>query len=156
MRLPLPRSHGFDAETACAALIGERAVGEAVAQHPAAAFQRRTNGLLDMVGPRCGEQQDLGARSPAIVIPAEQQLTNLLGAFAPARLARDEDVDSALLERFGEGSDLGRFANPLPAFEGNELASRIHAIPTSDLSPSQMRVKNPALPTSSPATSGVT
>ena len=60
----------------------------------------------------------------------------------------------ALAQRLGERLHLRRLADPLPAFEADEPAARAHAIPNSDLRPSQMRPKKPASPTSSPATSG--
>ena len=78
------------------------------------------------------------------------------GAFAAARLTRLDDVDAVGTDGVGEGDDLGRLADPLPAFEADEFPAVAHAIPMSDLRPSQMRPKKPALPTSSPATSGTT
>ena len=66
------RAHRFNAKTARAALIGERAVDEAVGEHPLSALERRADGLVDMIGPRRGEQQRFGLRSPAILLAAQQ------------------------------------------------------------------------------------
>ena len=73
-----------------------------------------------MVGPRRGEQQRLGLRRSTILLAGQQQLADLLRAFAAARLARDDQVDSPPLQRLGQRGDLGRLADPLPAFEGDE------------------------------------
>ena len=66
---PMPNAliaaHRLDAKAARAALIGERAVDEAVGQHPAALLQRRTDRLIDMVRAGRGEQQSLGLGAPA-------------------------------------------------------------------------------------------
>ena len=78
-----------------AALIGKRAVDEAVGKHPVARLQRRTDRLVDMVGARGREQQSFGLGAPAGFVAAQQQLADALGAFASARLARHDDVDPA-------------------------------------------------------------
>ena len=70
------------------ALIGDRAVDEAIAHHPRAPRQRRPDGARDMIGARGGEQQCLGARVPAIVAAFQQQRADRLGAGAAAGLAR--------------------------------------------------------------------
>src|SRR5205085_3332236 len=89
-----------------------------------------------------------------VVTAAKKQLADFLRAFAAAGLARDDDVKSASAKRLGERLDLRRLADPLSALEADELAAQRHAIPNSDLRLAQMRPKKPALPTSSPATSG--
>ena len=61
----IDRAHRLDAETARAALIGERAVDEAVAKHPLALVERRADGLVDMVGAGGREQQRLGLARPS-------------------------------------------------------------------------------------------
>src|SRR5690242_9498019 len=142
----------LDPETARSALVGQRAVDEAVAQDPAATLESRANRLLDMVRPRGGEEQRLGSRPPSFVGSSQQQLTDLLASFAPTGLAGHEDVDSATPKRIGQGLHLRGLAGPFPALEGDEAPAGRHAIPMSCLRPSQMRPKKPARPTSSPAT----
>src|SRR5204863_484740 len=73
-----------------------------------------------------------------------------------AWFARDDDVKATRAQRVGECIHLRRLADPFPTLEADELPARRHAIPNSDLRPIQMRPKKPALPTSSPATSGTT
>ena len=76
---------------------------------------------------------------------------------AAARLAGVDDVDAARPQRCGQRRQLGRFADPLPAFERDEAAGHgRHAAPNRLFRPVQMRPKKPASPTAVSATSGVT
>jgi len=109
-----------------------------------------------VVGTGRREQQRFRLRSPTLLGPGQEQFANSFGALASAWFAGDDDLQTALGQSFGEGPDLSGLADPFPAFEGDELSAFAHAIPNSDLRPSQMRPKKPALPTSSPATSGTT
>src|SRR5207249_4639327 len=111
-------------------------------------------GLFDMVGACRGKQQRFGPRPPAGRVAGKQQLANRFGPGAAARFSCDNDVDPAGFQCLGERAELRRLADPLPAFEADEFPAFAHAMPMSDLSPSQMRPKKPALPTSSPATNG--
>jgi DNA polymerase III delta prime subunit len=61
------RADRFDSEAAGAALIGQRAVDEAVAQYPAAAFQSRANRFLHVVRPGGGEEQSFSPRPPSFL-----------------------------------------------------------------------------------------
>ena len=110
---------------------------------PLAPLQGGANGLLDMIRACGGEEQGFRSSAPAVVGAAQQQLADALRALAAAGLARDEHVKAALGQRFGKRLHLRRLADPLPAFERDELAAA-HAMPNSDLSPSHTRVKNPA------------
>ena len=76
-------------EASSADLVSEGTVDEPVGNDPFAGFERGLNGLLDMVRARRGEQQGLRLRSPAVLIAAQQQLTDRFGAAAPAGLASD-------------------------------------------------------------------
>src|SRR4051812_9246320 len=148
------------AEAAGATLICERAVDEAVGQHPAPFVERRTDRLFHMIGPRGGKQQGFRLRSPPRFLALQEQLSHCLSTAAPAWFARDETADAARLERRGERFDLRGLADPFPAFEADEASTfcpfGAHAMPSSCLRPIQMRPKKPALPTSSPATRGTT
>ena len=77
---------------------------------------------------------------------------------ASAGLARHDHLDAARPQRLGQRVELGRLADPFPAFEADEPPPVIsaHAIPSNCLSPIQARAKKPASPTASAATSGIT
>src|SRR3954447_3999660 len=109
-----------------------------------------------MVRPRCREQEGFGLCAPSIIGTAEEEFTDLLRAVAATRFSSDKYVQATRPQRLGERLHLRRLADPLPAFQADEPAPRRHAIPNSDFRPTQMRPKKPALPTSSPATSGTT
>ena len=147
--------HGVEAEPAGDALICERAVDEAVAQHPFPGVQGRADDLVQMVGARGGEEQGFRFRAPAFVRAVEQEAADRLGAGAAARLARGHQINAACLKGRGQRLQLRRFANPLAPFEGDEAASR-HAAPNRLFRPYQMRPKKPASPTSVSAASGIT
>ncbi len=123
-----------------------------------ARVERWPDRLADVIGAGRGEQESLRLRPVAIVLSAQEKLANGLGAVASARLAGEDHSDSALAQGRRERLCLRGLADALPAFETDEAAAGVAltAIPNSCLNPSQMRPKKPALPTSSPATSGVT
>ena len=146
-------AHRLHADPGGAALIGERAVEEAVAEHPGAALQRRADGPGDMVGAGGGEEQGLGLGSPAVVAAFEQQLADRLGAGASAGLAGLDHLEAAAAQRLGERPELGRLAGPLAALEADEAAR--HSQPNNDVRPFQIRPKKPASPTASAATRGM-
>src|SRR4051812_12371939 len=151
------------AEAAGATLICERAVDEAVGQHPAPFVERRTDRLFHMIGPRGGKQQGFRLRSPPRFLALQEQLSHCLSTAAPAWpppprsppwreqlalplttaapawFARDETADAARLERRGERSDLRGLADPFPAFEADEASAfcpfGAHAMPSSCLRP---------------------
>src|SRR3954454_7365497 len=109
-----------------------------------------------MVRPRCREQEGFGLCAPSIIRTAEEEFTDLLRTVASARFSSDHEVQAPRPQRLGERLHLRRLADSLPAFKADELPACCHAIPNSDFRPTQMRPKKPALPTSSPATSGTT
>ena len=118
-------------------------------------FSSAGGSFADMVGAGGGEQQRFGLRAPAVLASAEQQFADLLGAFATARFAGHDHVEPALAQGRGERRTCVDLPTPSPPSRLMNFRGR-HAIPNSDLSSSQIRPKNPALPTSSPATSGTT
>ena len=137
MREVIDRAHLVDAKPAGPALIGERAVEEAVAQHPSASFERRPDGLVDMVGARRGEQQGLGRARPAVLaaLAAAARGSPRHRRCRPARGFRRTSMPRAR-SAVGERLELGRLADPLPAFEGDELARGVaHAMPSNCLKP---------------------
>src|SRR5690242_2855503 len=67
------RSHGFDPEATRPSLIGERAVDEAIGEHPLSSVDRGSNCLSDMVRARGGKQQRFSLRTPAILLTGQEQ-----------------------------------------------------------------------------------
>ena len=72
-----------------AALVGVGRVGEAVAQHPVAARERRADHLLEVLAPRREHEQRLGVVRHRL---AQQQLAQLLAERRAAGLARRDDA----------------------------------------------------------------
>ncbi len=107
----------LEAEPAGAALIGDRAVDEAVAEHPFARVQRRPDGPRDMVGAGGGEEQGLGLRRPALA-RLQQQRADRLGAGAAAGLARLDDVEAARAQRRRQRLQPGSTCRPPPRLRG--------------------------------------
>ncbi len=110
-------------EPAGRALVGARRIGEAVADHPLAARQRRADGRGEMVGPRRGEQQRLGQRRPrraAVPDRISARISSARGEPPGSRVATARDA--ALLQPLHEAADLRGLAGPLPALERDEAA----------------------------------
>jgi hypothetical protein len=77
-----------------------------------------------VIAARGAEQKRLAERVPALGVAIEKQAADRLGRFGTAGLARSDGGDPAALERRQQEADLGRFAGPLPAFDGDETAAR--------------------------------
>jgi hypothetical protein len=77
-----------------------------------------------MIAARGKEQQGLAHRVPAFIVAAQQKVTDRLGAGRAAGFARRIGRDPGADERRDEAGGLGRFAGPLPAFDGDESAGR--------------------------------
>ena len=80
-------------ELAGRALIGARRIGEAVANHPVAAAQRRRDRRVDMVDARGAEQQRLADGAEARGGAGKNDFAQRLGAGRAAGLARENDVE---------------------------------------------------------------
>jgi len=102
------------------ALIGACGVGEAVADHPGPALQRRADHPLHVVAARGVHQQRLGHRAPAVRVPTQDQVADALGARRTARFTAGDHLQALGLQACGEALDLGGFPRPFPAFEGDE------------------------------------
>jgi hypothetical protein len=102
-------------------LIGQGRIGEAVANHPFPAIERRTDQPRDMITSRGEKQQGLADGIPALAIAIEQQAADRLGAGRTARFARRPRGNAGTPERFDQERDLGRLPGPLPAFDGDEV-----------------------------------
>ena len=106
-----------------------------------------------MIRARSGEEQCLGTRTPAIGLAFHQQRTDCFCAGAPARFTGCHDSVPARTECIGQRLKLGRFADALSAFKGDEFGAHP---PKNDIKPAQTRPKKPASETASSATSGMT
>jgi len=116
----------------------------------------------------CGNESG-SAGSPTTPMPSAPTLPTAsvtqstpVGAGLPLTVSRTggfagfDDCEAALAQQARKRLQLRRLADPLAAFEADESPAPAHAIPSSDFSPIHARVKKPASPTSSPATSGTT
>src|SRR2546423_117626 len=121
-------------------------------------MQRRSDHLIHVVSSSRCEEKGLRFCAPPLLWAAEQQFADLFCPVAAAWFPSLDHIKAALAESGRERLHLRRLADPLPAFEGDEVSAGwffgAHAIPKSDLRPSQIRPKKPARPTSSPATNG--
>ena len=119
------RAHRFDPEPARAALIGERTVDEAVGEHPFARLRAPDGSSCrhDLRAPR------RTARPPP-VHPSEfhRRLAATPGLLSAPSLPPGSrvstHVDPAAAQGVRERLDLGRLADPLPAFERDEVLAR--------------------------------
>ena len=109
----------LEAEAAGAALIGERAVDEAVAEHPVARRRAPAGWSCATWSARAAAKSRASASGrPAIVVAVEQQAADRLGAGASAGLAgRRPRSRPRAAQRLGQRLQLGRLADALPALE---------------------------------------
>ena len=86
-------------QVARGALIGAGRIGEAVADHPGAAFERRQDRRVQMVDAGGGEQQRLAFRPERPGEAGQDDLAQRLGVRRAARLAGAHDVEAGALSR---------------------------------------------------------
>ena len=110
---------------AAGALIDAGRIGEAVAEHPVAGVERRPDHALDVVGARGREKHRLALDAELLGRPGKQQSPDRFGGRRAARLAGQGYVVPGRLQPLGKPPDLGRFAGPLAALEGDELAGHV-------------------------------
>lgn len=111
-------------ESLAAALVGERRIAEAVAQHHLATPERRADDLADMVAPRRKHQQGLGQ---SVHWRMEHQGTQLFRQWRSAGLARHRHHPAACLQGLRQCLHVTGLAGPIDAFERDENASLCHA-----------------------------
>ena len=138
-----------DAETAAAALVGDRRVDVAVADDGRAALERGPDHLVDVLRAGGGVERDL--RPGRDVLAVEDEVADRLAERRAARLAREDDVHALALERLREEPRLGRLARAVDALEGDEHRRDVRPIRSSRL-PRCAR-SSPAGPASSARTS---
>src|SRR5215472_8490327 len=121
----LQRGDGIDSEPTPHALIDQRRVGEAVAEHDFAALQRRLNPLVHILRARREVEQDLRGRTEFLVGRVEKDAADLLRDRRPARLYGLLHRASHAAQPFGQPMHLGGLAGTVHAFKGNEEASSL-------------------------------
>ncbi len=104
------------------ALIGAGRIGEAVADHPGAAFERRQDRPVQMVDAGGRKQHRLGLRPERLGEAGQNDLAQRLGVRRAAGLARAHDLEAGPFEPRLEPQRLHGFAGPLAAFERDETA----------------------------------
>jgi hypothetical protein len=108
----------LEPEAARDALVRDRRVDVAVAEHRRAALERGPDDLLDVLRPRGGVQERL---RPWRHVPAVQhELADLLAELGAARLARQHDISPVGLEPVAEELRLRRLPRSVEPFEGHE------------------------------------
>src|SRR6185312_5358347 len=111
------------------ALIGQRRIGEAVAQHPLPALERRPDGRGQVVAPGGDNQQGLAQRIPTLRIAFDQQLADLFGARRTAGLTRRDHRNAGAVQSLEEEAELGRFARALAAYSPGVFGSHVSIKP---------------------------
>ena len=115
-------------EAAAGTLIGPGGIGEAVAQHHAAARKGGLYHLLHQLGAGRLVQQKLRFRRHLVVVGAQQHLAHLLAYARAPRLARAEHLAPMAPQRIGQKADVGGLAGALAALEGYEHAGGVRRI----------------------------
>ena len=105
------------------ALIDAGRIREAVADHPAAARQRRRDGVADVVVARGREQDRLGGGPERLGRARQQHVPDDLGARRAAGLAREHDADPERAQLLRQQRRVAGLAGPLAAFKGDESSA---------------------------------
>ena len=112
----------------------------------------------DMLGAGGEMQQRLGLGGPS-ELAAEQQLAKAFGPWRATGLAGVQNGQAGCFQRLGETAGLGRFACPLPAFQGDEtarpVAGPVQLPKTMWVNAAAARAGRPSRLTSAPASSGM-
>lgn len=116
------RAHELGTELAAVALVGERGVGETIADNDAARGKCRLDDLAHHLGASRLEEQELGKRHHRVVVLVEKERADLLAQARTAWFMHAQDRVTPILEPFGEKVGLGRLADAIVAFEREENA----------------------------------
>jgi hypothetical protein len=92
-------------------LVGERGIGEAVANDPFAGRERRSNHGIEVAGARREHQQGLDLGRQSAVFPVEYPRADRLAQRSAPGLARRNRFDPARLEMREDQREVGRFAD---------------------------------------------
>ena len=111
-------------EAPAPALVGKGGVGEPVAHDHLPPGKGRLDAADEVVAAGGEDQQGLGHGVHGAV---QHQLTQRLGEFGAAGLARDQHLVSALAEALGQGLQVRGLARAVDAFQGDEAAGHLSA-----------------------------
>ena len=103
------------------ALVGQRGIGEAVADHDPALFQVGADHLIDDLGTGGGKQQDFGLRGHFRVVGMQQDLTDAIAYGRTARLARVQHFIGMRTQPIKQQVNLRGLATAFDAFECQEM-----------------------------------
>jgi hypothetical protein len=118
----LQRSQVREGQTAAITLIGDRRIGETIADDPSTRFEGGSDRPRHVIAARGKKQQRLAYRVPTLGIALQQQGAYRLSARRPARLAGRLCRDADAIEGGNKKGSLGRFPGPLPALERDEFS----------------------------------
>ena len=110
-------------ETAGHALVGDRGVHVAVAEHDRAALEGGADESSDVLRARGGVQQGLGPVVEAGEIRGEDDVADGLGRGGTPGLTGHHDLEAAAREGLGEQARLRRLARAIAALERDEQSS---------------------------------
>jgi hypothetical protein len=105
------------------ALINTGGIGETIADDPVSRSQGRLDRAANMVVAGGGEQHGFRLGTKRLGGTRKKDMAHDLGAGRTAWLSRELHPDAERFKLKRQHGGLGRFASPLPAFEGNELSS---------------------------------
>ena len=109
------------------ALVGRGGVAEAVTHDGSAAFERRADHAIDMIGARGEDEQGLEQRAHGL---GKDRLAQAFREIGPSGLARDDDVlGAAGTHGIGDELDMGRLSRAVHTFKSDELAARAQRPP---------------------------
>jgi hypothetical protein len=115
--------HRVAAELSSSTLIGFGGIGEAVAQHPLAAGERRFDHLRELLGAGSEHERHLSHGIEALGARVEQHSANALANLGSAGLASGEHINAFRAQHLRQLPQLSGFAAAVEAFEGDELAA---------------------------------
>ncbi len=120
---PLQRLEQVLVDAAERPLVDAGGVDEAIADHPAAAFQRGQDRMADVVVAGGREQDRFGGGAERLRSPRQQHVPDDLGAGRPARLPGQDHADPKRAQPLRQQRRMRRLAGPLPAFKGDESSA---------------------------------
>ena len=116
-------AHDFGVESAPAALIDQGGIGEAVAEHGAAGFERGPDHFVDILGAAGKVEQELGARPDVGAGGVEQNLPDLFPDRRAAGFHGLYHVVAPLPHPLREVAELCGFAAAVDAFKSDEASA---------------------------------
>src|SRR5579872_666204 len=111
------------AQSASAALVGLRGVGEAVAENEFSFSDAGQNHFFQMLRARGEHQREFGLRRKPAGGGVQQHFTDFLADGRTARFARDHDRNSHVAQRPRQLLQLRAFAAAIHSFDGDEPAA---------------------------------